>query len=64
MALLASAGAQQKLPWEDPPGAQQLVHFLYPQQVTLPAGKAGTIDLHFRINEGCTSTRMRLCRRA
>jgi hypothetical protein len=51
-ALLASAGAQQELPWEGPAGAQQLVHFLYPQQVTLPAGKAATVELHFRINEG------------
>ncbi|MGA7351923.1 MAG: protein-disulfide reductase DsbD domain-containing protein [Acidobacteriaceae bacterium] len=57
-ALLLSGvatGAQQ-LPWQTP-GSEggnptQLVHFLYPQQVTLPAGKAATIELHFRINEG------------
>ena len=52
-ALLASG---QKLPWQTSasmnPGDSQLVHFLYPQQVTLPAGKPQTIELHFRINAG------------
>jgi hypothetical protein len=53
LAALAASGVAQKLPWEGPGGsAQQLVHFLYPQQVTLAAGKPGTVDLHFRINEG------------
>ena len=46
---LAASGAAQKLPWE---GGQQLVHFLYPQQVAVPAGKPATIELHFRVNEG------------
>ncbi len=52
--LIFAAGAgAQNLPWETSGGsAQQLVHFLYPQQVTLAAGKAGTVDLHFRISEG------------
>jgi hypothetical protein len=58
LALLLNAGATraQKLPWQtaDSEGGnpQQYVHFLYPQQVTLPAGKAATIELHFRIREG------------
>ncbi|HUB17961.1 MAG TPA: protein-disulfide reductase DsbD domain-containing protein [Acidobacteriaceae bacterium] len=47
---LAAWGAAQKLPWQG--SGQQMVHFLYPQQVTLPAGKSATIDLHFRINPG------------
>lgn len=51
--LLVSA---QKLPWQTSasvkPADNQLVHFLYPQQVTLEAGKAQTIELHFRINPG------------
>lgn len=46
----------QNLPWQAP-GTEggnptELVHFLYPQQVTLPAGKPATIELHFRINDG------------
>jgi hypothetical protein len=53
--MLASAAAQ-KLPWQTPdnPGgsAQQLVHFLYPQQVMLPASKPGMVELHFRVNDG------------
>lgn len=56
VAVLAGGG-HQKLPWESQSGAggggsQQLVHFLYPQQVTLAAGKPGTVELHFRINDG------------
>jgi len=57
-ALLAGAlpVSAQKLPWQTSasvkPGDNQLVHFLYPQQVTLPAGKPQTIELHFRINPG------------
>jgi hypothetical protein len=54
--LLAVGATAQKLPWETPgsDGANppQLVHFLYPQQVTLQAGKPATIEMHFRINEG------------
>jgi hypothetical protein len=54
--LLTVGGSAQKLPWQTPgsDGANppQLVHFLYPQQVTLQAGKPETIEMHFRINEG------------
>jgi hypothetical protein len=51
------AASSQKLPWQtsDSPGGgpnQQLVHFLYPQQVTVPAGAAQTVELHFRIANG------------
>lgn len=56
ISVLALGSAAQKLPWQtaeseggNPP---QLVHFLYPQQVTLPAGKPATIEMHFRINDG------------
>lgn len=56
LALCASA-VPQKLPWQSsgsPAGGgnQQLVHFLYPQQVTVKAGTPQTIDLHFRIADG------------
>lgn len=51
------AASPQKLPWQtsDHPGGgpnQQLVHFLYPQQVTVPAGVPQTVELHFRIAGG------------
>jgi len=55
VALLAG-GAAQKLPWQAADdaggGGQQKVHFLYPQQATVAAGKAATVEMHFRINEG------------
>jgi hypothetical protein len=49
IALLAT-GAAQKAPWEG--GAGQFVHFLYPQQASVTAGKPSTVELHFRVNEG------------
>jgi hypothetical protein len=56
LAVSAAAACSQALPWQssDNPGGpnQQLVHFLYPQQVTVQAGSAQTIDLHFRIANG------------
>ena len=57
-AALLAAGAlfAQKLPWQTgngaPPMNAQLVHFLYPQQVTVHAGKPATILLHFRVEQG------------
>lgn len=56
-ALLTSpASFAQKLPWQtgngQPAMNAQLVHFLYPQQVTVAAGKATTIELHFRVEQG------------
>ena len=55
--LLAVLAFPQKLPWQSSASAevgsgQQLVHFLYPQQVTIKADSAQTIDLHFRIASG------------
>lgn len=52
--LCVSTASAQKLPWQNSGNSsnQQLVHFLYPQQVTFPAGKPETIDLHFRIVSG------------
>lgn len=44
----------QKLAWQT--GTQtkehQLVQFLYPEQVTVTAGKPSMIELHFRVNNG------------
>ncbi|HKO11495.1 MAG TPA: hypothetical protein VJV22_05975, partial [Acidobacteriaceae bacterium] len=53
----AVAASPQRLPWQNSANAansanQQLVHFLYPQQVTEPAGKPQTVELHFRIVSG------------
>lgn len=52
-----STAAPQKLPWQSPdsPGGgaqQQLVHFLYPQQVAIQAGVPQTVEMHFRIANG------------
>lgn len=46
----------QKLPWQTSDSSNansnQQVRYLYPQQVTLQAGKTQTVDLHFRIENG------------
>jgi thiol:disulfide interchange protein len=56
LATGAALAFAQALPWQssDNPGGpnQQLVHFLYPQQVTVTAGTAQTVELHFRIANG------------
>jgi len=53
MFLGAGTAGAQKLLWQTSgQGPQQLVRFLYPQQVTLPAGKPATIEIHFLVNEG------------
>jgi Disulphide bond corrector protein DsbC len=54
--LCALLSGAQTLPWQAP-GSEggnppQLVRFLYPQQVTVGAGKPATIEMHFRINDG------------
>lgn len=48
------AGRAQKLPWQsaDNQNQKQLVQYLYPQQVSVPAGKAQVVELHFRIENG------------
>lgn len=55
--LSIAPASAQKLPWQNSStpanvANQQLVHFLYPQQVTFPAGKPEAIDLHFRVVNG------------
>jgi hypothetical protein len=47
------AGAQAPL-WQDakPAAKAEAVKYLYPEQVTLPAGKATSVQLHFRIAPG------------
>ncbi len=51
---VAIAGAQ-KLPWQTDDGhghTPQSVKFLYPEQVSLPAGKESVVELHFKVNPG------------
>ena len=47
-------GLSQKLAWqsEGQPNQKHLVQFLYPEQVTVPAGKSSVLELHFRVNNG------------
>ena len=55
MLLGGGAAGAQKLLWQTPGNGaspQQLVRFLYPQQVTLAAGKPATIEIHFLVNQG------------
>lgn len=49
-----SCAIAQKLAWQNQskPGEHQFVQFLYPEQVTLPAGKPSVVELHFRVNDG------------
>lgn len=58
-AMLAAslAATPQKLPWQTSASSgdnqpQQLVRYLFPQQVSVPAGQPQTVELHFRINNG------------
>jgi hypothetical protein len=53
--LVYSADAQ-KLAWQNDAKSNgsehQFVQFLYPEQVTIAAGKPAVVDLHFRVNNG------------
>jgi Disulphide bond corrector protein DsbC len=56
VAIVAGIAAQAQAPlWQDakPAGAKvEAVKYLYPEQITLPAGKATAVELHFRIASG------------
>jgi hypothetical protein len=49
--LVAGLAAAQKLPWQTTKRPQD-VRYLFPEQVSVPAGKDAVLDLHFRINPG------------
>ncbi len=56
-AVLAGAGAAAaQMPWQKPAArggeAKPMVVFLYPEQVTVAAGKPQTVELHFRVADG------------
>ena len=50
------SAVSQKLAWQNDAQAKadshQQVQFLYPEQVTIPAGKPSVLELHFRVNNG------------
>jgi hypothetical protein len=60
--LVASLAVAQKSPWQANDAAAgtgnirnsraQAVHYLFPEQVSVAAGKDSVIDLHFKINDG------------
>ena len=63
-AIVVAAGvaAAQNLPWKANVAASgvssveqskaEAVHYLFPEQVSVAAGKDAVIDLHFKVNEG------------
>jgi hypothetical protein len=53
--LAGCMGLAQKLPWQTGDASDdqhQSVHFLYPEQVNVPAGRDNIIELHFKVNPG------------
>lgn len=55
-ALVAVLGmgvaAAQMLPWQARSKRPQDVHYLFPEQISVPAGKDAEVDMHFRVNPG------------
>lgn len=49
--LLAGPASAQKLPWQSTKRPQD-VHYLFPEQVAVAAGKDAVIEMHFRITPG------------
>lgn len=49
--LVASVAPAQKLPWQTTKRPQD-VHYLFPEQVSVAAGKDALIEMHFRITPG------------
>ena len=55
LVMTAVAAGAQKLPWQSDANANkkpQAVQYLFPEQVSLAAGKDAVIDLHFKVNAG------------
>lgn len=51
-ALAVGAAGAQMLPWQTHSKRPQDVRYLFPEQVTVPAGRDAVVDLHFRVNPG------------
>jgi len=56
LCLGLQCAVSQKLAWQSDAqtkgDAHQMVRFLYPEQVTVVAGKPSVLELHFRVNDG------------
>ena len=52
MAAVAQAQFISNAPQHQAAGKTQAVEYLYPEQMTLPAGKATSVALHFRVAPG------------
>jgi DsbC/DsbD-like thiol-disulfide interchange protein len=57
LCLSVHCALAQKLAWQSDAQSKsgetkQQVKFLYPEQVTIPAGKSSIVELHFRVNDG------------
>lgn len=51
-ALAVGVAAAQVLPWQARTKRPQDVRYLYPEQITVPAGRDAVVELHFRVNPG------------
>jgi hypothetical protein len=54
VALIVAGGvaAAQTMPWQKDIKRPQDVVYLFPEQVTVAAGKDAVVDLHFKVNAG------------
>ena len=56
LCLSLQCARSQKLAWQNDASSKtdqhQLVQFLYPEQITVAAGKPSIVELHFRVNDG------------
>jgi DsbC/DsbD-like thiol-disulfide interchange protein len=56
LVIAVSIAPAQKFAWQSSAQPKttdhQQVQFLFPEHVTVPAGKTSTIELHFRVNQG------------
>lgn len=51
-ALAVAVAGAQMLPWQARSKRPQDVRYLFPEQVTVPAGRDAVVELHFRVNPG------------
>ncbi|MFZ0662149.1 MAG: protein-disulfide reductase DsbD domain-containing protein [Acidobacteriaceae bacterium] len=52
LALAVAVAAAQTLPWQKNDPRAQDVRYLFPEQVSVAAGKDAVVEMHFRINPG------------
>jgi hypothetical protein len=55
--VLLAAAASQRLPWQDKDAAaqdkdHQSVRYLFPEQITVVAGRPATVEMHFQVSDG------------